>query len=611
LVGIAHLILRSQHGVELVLGIAEGCEKPFCYWPAVVTAAVVLGQGIFFGLAVLRLVSPHEPSWPWLLTPVLACGLYLHLFYLERHRYYVHALIASSVLGGLGAVASSGWVLVPDLTVATLGLWWGIVAAGLASRRGDGVLRAIGLRMGTDERSIASQVTAGWSVGLLAFSLAVTVPTWTEIAPGFPSTGITLLLVVFGFAVAGYQWRRVELESVAAGLLPAGICATLAFFRTSRVPLEVLPIASLVTIVLSPAYVAISRRLMAPATEGRADDFITSTARSLSLISLVFTALAAAGALLSVMLLRPSVPVALTLGFIGACWLYMAWEFKRESLFYLVEAALLGTFCYVRHQLFGAPFGPDVVKSFSVIGLSFLMFGLNIVVARPQAWGAEVFVRPTYYSAVLLPLALLGVTPLGDRGALSLVIFASATFYLLVSRTAHSRWAVYLSAVLINVALYLWIPTVHQKTGLLQLYVIPAALTVLIFTHLHRGDLNRQAVTGLRFAASAAILAVSTFEVFTADSLLHFVVVLVLSLSLAFAGVALRVRPFVYIGSAFLVINVLAQLGLQIHSRGGIVRAVILIAVGFAVMGIMIFLNVKRESLLRRYRSFLTDTSWE
>jgi hypothetical protein len=465
--------------------------------------------------------------------------------------------------------------------------------------------------MATDERAILSQAAVGWSAGLLAFSLAVTVPTWTQIEPGFPSTGITLLLVAIGFAVGGYQWRRAELVSVAAVLLPTGICATLAFFRTPGAPREILPIAGLVTIVLSPAYVAISRRLMAPSMEDGADVFIASTGRSLSLIALAFTVLAAVGTLLSVMLLPPSVPAALTLGIIGACWLYMAWSFKQESLFYLAEAALFGTFYYVRHQIFGSPTGPDLVKSFSVIGLSFLLFGLNIIVARPQAWGAEVFVRPTYYSAILLPLALFAVTPPGDKGDLSLVIFAAATFYMLVARMAHSRWAVYLTAVLINVALYLWIPTAHQKTGLIQLYVIPAALTVLIFAHLHRGDLHRQAVTGIRFAASAAILAVSTFEVFTTDSLLNFVVVLVLSLLLAFVGVALRVRPFVYIGSAFLVINVLGQLGLQVHSQGGIVRAVILIAVGFAVMGIMIFFNIKRESLLRRYRSFQSDTSWE
>ena len=86
---------------------------------------------------------------------------------------------------------------------------------------------------------------------------------------------------------------------------------------------------------------------------------------------------------------------------------------------------------------------------------------------------------------------------------------------------------------------------------------------------------------------------------------------LFLSLAGVVAGVALRVRAFVYIGCAFLVINVLGQLGLQIHNQAGIVRAVILIAVGVTVMGLMIFFNIKREALRQRYRSFVSDTRWE
>jgi hypothetical protein len=204
------------------------------------------------------------------------------------------------------------------------------------------------------------------------------------------------------------------------------------------------------------------------------------------------------------------------------------------------------------------------------------------------------------------------VTPLDDRAALSWVSCASASFYVLVARKDHLVWATYLAAVLFNVAIYLWIPIAHETTGLLTLYVIPAALTVLIFSHLHHGDLNRYALSGIRLAASAAILAVSTFEVFSAtDSLLKFVVVLLLSLTGAIAGIALRIRPFVYMGRGFLVINVLGQLGLQIHSQGGLVRAVILIALGFAVVGMMIFFNIKREALLKRYRSFIRDPRWE
>ena len=195
------------------------------------------------------------------------------------------------------------------------------------------------------------------------------------------------------------------------------------------------------------------------------------------------------------------------------------------------------------------------------------------------------------------------------------MVFAAASFYLLVARTSRVRWALYPAAILYNAALYLWIPTAGKESGLLELYVIPAALTVLLFANLHRGELNRQALTGIRLAASASILAVSTFEAFSSqklsESVFHFTVVLLLSLLGTAAGVALRVRAFVYIGVAFLVINVLGQLGLQIHRQGGIVRAVILIAVGFVVLGGMIFFNIKREQILRRYRRFMTDTRWE
>ena len=77
------------------------------------------------------------------------------------------------------------------------------------------------------------------------------------------------------------------------------------------------------------------------------------------------------------------------------------------------------------------------------------------------------------------------------------------------------------------------------------------------------------------------------------------------------AGVALRIRPFVFIGLAFLVFNVLGQLGMQFHREGGIIRAVILIGVGVLILGAMVFLNLHRERILQRYRSFWTSSQWQ
>jgi hypothetical protein len=130
---------------------------------------------------------------------------------------------------------------------------------------------------------------------------------------------------------------------------------------------------------------------------------------------------------------------------------------------------------------------------------------------------------------------------------------------------------------------------------------------------LHRHDLKPHALNGIRAAAAGTILAVSTFEVFFAQDagLIQFVVVLLLSLAGTATGIALRIRPFVTIGIAFLVINVLGQLGLQFQRETGVIRAVILISVGLVVLAAMIFFNIHRERILSRYRGFLANENWE
>ena len=87
--------------------------------------------------------------------------------------------------------------------------------------------------------------------------------------------------------------------------------------------------------------------------------------------------------------------------------------------------------------------------------------------------------------------------------------------------------------------------------------------------------------------------------------------VLVISLVGTAAGIALRIKPFVYGGVAFLIINVLGQLGIQFQHQGGVTRAVILIGLGLMILAMMIFFNVHRERVLSTYRGFVSDKSWE
>ena len=268
---------------------------------------------------------------------------------------------------------------------------------------------------------------------------------------------------------------------------------------------------------------------------------------------------------------------------------------------------------YLCTALLGLTFSPSAIAAFSVVGYSFALYGLNILAGRVENPRAGVFVNPTYYMALLAPIALPLVTPLDQKGVAAFASLAAGSFYLVVSQRTHARWTMYVAAALFNVAIYLWIPEAKQLTGLAQLYVIPAAVTVLIFAQLHRHDLKPRALSGIRSAAAGAILAVSTLEVFFAEDtgLLQFVVVLMLSLAGIAAGISLRIRPFVSIGIAFLVINVLGQLGLQFRHEGGVIRAVILIGIGVLVLAAMIFFNIHRERIMSRYRGFIADENWQ
>ena len=66
-----------------------------------------------------------------------------------------------------------------------------------------------------------------------------------------------------------------------------------------------------------------------------------------------------------------------------------------------------------------------------------------------------------------------------------------------------------------------------------------------------------------------------------------------------------------YAGMAFLVLNVLGQL-IKLYPEQRLGRALVLIALGSVIIGLMIWFNIKREAVLQRLRIFRADLSrWE
>jgi hypothetical protein len=93
------------------------------------------------------------------------------------------------------------------------------------------------------------------------------------------------------------------------------------------------------------------------------------------------------------------------------------------------------------------------------------------------------------------------------------------------------------------------------------LWLVPFALTVLIAAHLNRDRLGRAQLAAVRYAALTVIYVASTAETFLAglgQDVVRPLVLIGLSLGGVFAGMLLRVRAFLFLGTAFVGLGVFA-----------------------------------------------------
>jgi hypothetical protein len=232
--------------------------------------------------------------------------------------------------------------------------------------------------------------------------------------------------------------------------------------------------------------------------------------------------------------------------------------------------------------------------------LMVVTYGMYVLYRWTQA-------EPLLYAVMVLPLFTLLTVPLQLVSPHASVTFLTASvLYFLVHYETNRSLPLYLAFVAFNAAVYLWVPGWATRYQAVQMYVIPATLSVLVLLHLHREDVPSHILNSARLAAMSVLYACATYDVFQQDSLLVFATMVVLSLTGILVGIALRTRAFLYSGTAFLLLNVLGQLFLHIpeHKLG---RAIILLVLGAALTGISVWFSWQREQILQRIRIFRAD----
>ena len=274
-----------------------------------------------------------------------------------------------------------------------------------------------------------------------------------------------------------------------------------------------------------------------------------------------------------------------------ALWIRRA--HRTQNQFWIYAVAILAGAAYV--HLRTAWFGPAPVTVWDttvLIGAAYMLFVVQRITLSV----------PTMHVVLILPLIALLTLPaeLGSVHAGS-TLMAMSVLYLLIRGSTGNTLPLYLGFMALNGAMYLWVPLWAGQSGLLQLYVIPAAASVLILLQLHQRELKPSVLNGARLAALSVIYVAGAVDLFVQPGLGIFALAIGLAIAGIGLGIMFRIRAFLYAGVAFLVLIVGGQL-LAFYPEQRLGRAVLLLALGMVITGGMITFNIKREAIVNRIR---------
>lgn len=244
-----------------------------------------------------------------------------------------------------------------------------------------------------------------------------------------------------------------------------------------------------------------------------------------------------------------------------------------------------------------------------LLGLAFAGVGLSELFRRQ---GRQVLAEPLGNTAAFMPLLpiatfflLSGTWKHQEFVPYAAVLFTAAAVYASLAWQRRSFAFGLLSALVGNAGLWYML---HRIEGLgfaqhPQLWLIPAALSVLVAAWLNRDRLSAQQSQAIRYACMLVIYVSSTADVWIngLDRAPWLPMVLAgLSIAGVLAGIALRIRSFLFLGTAFLLVAIGAMIRLaQLRVGGAWPWLVAGVVVAAGIFVILAMFEKKRMEMLK------------
>ncbi len=276
----------------------------------------------------------------------------------------------------------------------------------------------------------------------------------------------------------------------------------------------------------------------------------------------------------------------------------------RAAYIYAAEVVLALEFLHVRLTmpwLFSGllqAYWPLVVMAIAYLGA-----GLSEWFRRHQQ---DLIAEPLERTGTLLPLLpVAGFWFVASETNYSLVLLVVGGLYTALAVTRRSFGFALLAVLAANGGLWHYLHRVGGY-GLFehpQLWLIPPALCVLAAAYLNRDRLSEAQMTAVRYLTSMTIYVASTADIFIQGvGRAPWLVLVLAALSVlgVFAGILLRVRAFLFLGTAFLVLSLVTLIW---HAAVDLDQAWLWpasgIALGVAIIILFAVFEKKRQELLR------------
>jgi hypothetical protein len=279
-------------------------------------------------------------------------------------------------------------------------------------------------------------------------------------------------------------------------------------------------------------------------------------------------------------------------------------ERGRMAYVYVSEALLALTFLHIRLTMpwlftgFFTRYWPFVVMVLAFVGV-----GLGELFRRR---GQRVLGEPLLNTGFFLPIfPVIGFWLVASKVDYSGLLLLVGALYAIVAVLRSSFGVSLLACLAANGALWYFLSQ-QQHFSLLerpQLWLTPAAISVLIAAYLNRERLTVTQMTNLRYITLSVIYVSSTAEIFVrgvAESPWQPMALMALSAAGVLAGMLLRVRAFLYLGSSFLLLSIFTMIWHAAANFGWTwLWYVTGIVVGLAIILLFAMFEKKRAELLR------------